>query len=64
MRRSPFKDGIISQYSFDIGTVPSRMGLTRAEELATVRGDWLYKASASDFEAVRQQVMKAAAKNN
>ena len=64
MRRSPFKDGIISQYSFGIGTVPNRMGLTRAEELATVRSDWLQKVSASDFEAARQQVMKAAAKNN
>ena len=64
MRRSPFKDGIISQYSFGIGTVPNRMGLTSAEELATVRRDWLRKVCASDFEEARQQTMKAAAKKS
>jgi hypothetical protein len=64
MKRNPLKDSILSEYSFGIGALPRRMVLTRAQELATVRGDWLHKVSASDFEAARQQAMKAAAKNN
>ena len=64
MRRNPFKDSILSEYSFGIGVVPRRIVLTRSEDLATIRGDWLHKVSASDFEAARQQAMKAAAKNN
>jgi len=64
MRRTPFRDSILSEYSFGIGALLKRMIPTRAEELARVRGDWLHKASAADFEAPRQQVMKAAEKNN
>jgi hypothetical protein len=63
MRRNPLKDGIISEYSFGNGTMPRRMVLTRAEELATIRGDWLHKVSASDFEEARHQARRAAAKN-
>jgi hypothetical protein len=63
MRRNPLKDSILSEYSFGIGALPGKMVLTRAEELATVRGGWLHQVFASDFEAVRQQVTKAAAKN-
>lgn len=64
MRRNPFKDSILSEYSFGIGMVPRRIVLTRSEELATVRSDWLHKVSASDFEAAQQQAKEAAAKNN
>ena len=64
MRRNPFKDSILSEYSFGIGVVPRRIVLTRSEELATIRGDWLRKVSASGFEAVRRQAMQAAAENN
>lgn len=65
MRRNLFKDSILSEYSFGIDMMPRRIVLTRSEEeLATVRGDWLHKVSVTDFEAVRQQAMKAAAKNN
>jgi hypothetical protein len=61
MIRNLLKEGIISQYSFGIGTGTRRMVLTRAEELATIRGDWLHKVSASGFEA-RLRTSKAAAK--
>lgn len=43
MRRNPFKDSILSEYSFGIGVVPRRIVLTRSEALATIRGDWLQK---------------------
>lgn len=64
MRRNPFKDSILLEYSFGISVVPRRIVLTRSEELATIRGDWLHKVSASDLEAARQQAMQAAARNN
>jgi hypothetical protein len=56
MTRHPLKDGNISENSFGIGTVTRKMVLTRAEELATISGDWLPKVSASDFERARQEL--------
>jgi len=56
MTRNPLKDGNISENSFGIGTVTRRMVLTRAEELATISGDWLHKVSASDLEQARRQL--------
>jgi hypothetical protein len=63
MARNPFKDSILSEYALGIDVVPRRIVPTRSEELATIRGHWLHKVSASDFEAAQQQAMKAAAKN-
>jgi hypothetical protein len=56
MTRNPLKDGNISENSLGIGTVTRKMVRGRAEELATINGDWLHKASASDFEHARQQL--------
>ena len=56
MARNPLKDGNISENFFGIGTVSREMVLGRAEELATINGDWLHKVSASDFEQARQQL--------
>ena len=63
MRRNPLKDSILAEYSFGPVTVTRRMIHGRAEELATVRGDWLHMVSASDFEAARRPTMKATAKD-
>ena len=56
MTRNPLKDGNISENSAGIGTVTRKMVLTRAEELATINGDWLHKVSPSDFEHARRQL--------
>jgi len=56
MTRNPLKDRNISEDSFCIGTVTRKMVRGRAEELATINGDWLHKVSASDFEQARQQL--------
>jgi hypothetical protein len=56
MTRNPLKDGNISENSFGIGTVTRKMVLGRAEELATINGDWLHKVSASELEQAQQQL--------
>jgi hypothetical protein len=56
MTRNPLKDGNISENSAGIGTVTRKMVRGRAEELATINGDWLHQVSASDFEQARQQL--------
>jgi hypothetical protein len=58
MTRNPLKDGNISENSFGIGTVDQKMVQGRAEELATINGDWLHKTrmSASDCEDARREL--------
>jgi hypothetical protein len=58
MTRNPLKDGNISENSFGIGTVTRKMVRGRAEELATINGDWLHKTrmSASDCEDARREL--------
>jgi hypothetical protein len=56
MTRNPLKDGNISENSFGLGTVTRKMVLGRAEELATINGDWLHKVSAAELEQAQLQL--------
>lgn len=63
MSSNPLKDGHLSQNPFGTGTVTRRVVRTRAEELATIRGDWLPKVPVADFEVAGLPASKAAAEN-
>ncbi len=56
MAKNLLEDATRSWNSFGTGTVSRKVGLSRAEELAIIRGHWLHTLPESECEQGRQQL--------